>query len=251
MKAYCVIPARRAATRLPDKPLLDCGGLPLVLRTAGAALRCRSFRRVVVSTDCYEVAAAVRGHLLMADGLRLYYHVDTAEYACGTDRVAACVARSAIFNDAEIVVNLQCDEPEISPEALSLLVLRVEAGAEMATLVADRDPTDGEYASEDCVLALAPGGVAASFCRGTPILKNQPWPWRPHVGAYAFRREALARFASRAPTEPEKERRLEQLRAFATTPPLEIAAVLAPHPGRGINTPADLDAYRERLSTKS
>ena len=126
MRVYGIIPARLQSSRLPEKLLLAETGKPLLQYTWEQACRAKSLAAVIVATDSEEIARAVRGF-----GGRVEM---TGEHPSGTDRVAEVVRRSC--RDADIVVNIQGDEPEIDPQYIDLLVktLTEHPGSEMSTL---------------------------------------------------------------------------------------------------------------------
>lgn len=262
MKAICCIPARLESSRLPEKVLLDVAGMPLVCRTARAALDCDRFGLVAVLVDDDRTAVVIFEHLIEPNQDkedpderrywdRLVVFRVEGDYACGTDRVAAFVRRNIPEDVTDLcVVNLQADEPEASPEAISRLVDLIEGGAEMATLAAVGDPRDKEWRDESCVFVRVEHGYAASFHRGQPRWMTPPHWWRLHVGAYAFSRQALERFSAHGPEAIEREHSLEQLRTFGMDPRLKIAVAIVPHEGRGVNTQEDYEALVRRTESR-
>ena len=226
-----------AATRLPNKPLADIGGKPMIVRAwEQAALS--SFRVAVAAGDP-EIVAVVEA----AGGLAVL--TDPA-LPSGSDRIRAAV--EAVDPDAahDIVINIQGDMPFASPDlarACADLLAR-ESACDIATLVAteadasDRDNPDVVKA----VLALPEGetsGRALYFTRST--LYGDGPVWR-HVGIYGYRREALMRFCAAPPSPLEKREKLEQLRALEMG--LQIwASVIADAP-LSVDNPADLEAAR-------
>lgn len=273
MRAACVIPARLASSRLPGKPLLDVHGKPMWLRTAEAAMSCDRFELVVLAHDPDISAATLTsaleasGHERTADQFKapLWVYKSGPDRPTGTDRVAALAGNEgrhvrSRLEGIDCFVNLQVDEPEISPESLSTIVDMIEGGAKMATLAADREIKDEDYRNQNEVFVGTIGwmtarmgsdqGVATTFFRGG-LHKMPACYFNPHVGVYAFRRDALLRFAAHGQTEQEKEQRLEQLRAFEMDPPLTIRVAVVPHEGRGINTREDYEALLERWKDRA
>ncbi|MGH7129959.1 MAG: 3-deoxy-manno-octulosonate cytidylyltransferase, partial [Planctomycetaceae bacterium] len=157
MRTVGIIPARLQSTRLPRKLLLSETGKPLLQYTWEAACLARSLSQVIIATDSAEIAEAVRGF-----GGRCEM---TGVHACGTDRIAEVVRRCCA--DADIVVNIQGDEPEIRPDQIDLLVqtLVENLDAEMATLatpIRDREQRD----APSCVkVVCATDGRALYFSR--------------------------------------------------------------------------------------
>jgi 3-deoxy-manno-octulosonate cytidylyltransferase (CMP-KDO synthetase) len=237
-RVLVVIPARWRSTRLPGKALADLGGKPLVVRTAENAARMTLADRVVVATDDARIADAVAAAGLDA--------VMTGDHATGTDRVGE-VARA---DGADIVLNLQGDEPLLDPADADRVVaaLRADATADLATCghpFPRRE--DWEDPHQVKVLVGADGG-ALSFSRA-PIPGMFPGgsaqPWRlalRHVGIYAYRRAALLRFLDLAPTPLERCEGLEQLRALEHG--MRILVTTLEAAPLGVDTPADLEKVR-------
>jgi 3-deoxy-manno-octulosonate cytidylyltransferase (CMP-KDO synthetase) len=233
-----VIPARLGATRLPRKPLRLLGGVPLVVRVhervraAGVAAHC------VVATDADEVVAACEAH-----GVPV---VETAaRHASGTDRVAEVVARPE-FAGADVVLNVQGDEPFVTAEALRAAVRIVaEARAPIGT-VAVRDAAEVLGQPDVVKVVCAEDGRALYFSRAPiPFLRDAAD--RPHLGAlvrrhlgvYAYTPGALAQWVAWPPHPLEQVERLEQLRPLAHGLAIGVADVAAP-PFGGIDTDDDL-----------
>ncbi len=235
--AVCIIPSRFASTRLPGKPLRLIGTKPLVRHVWDRARESRAFDRVIVATDDRRIADTVRGFggevAMTSPGLR-----------SGTDRVAA-VARTL---RASLIVNLQGDEPFLSPRALAALVrvMRRDRGCRFATL-ARRTPWAAIADNPNAVkVVLDARGYAITFSR-SPV----PFSWTGseellhHIGVYAYRRDFLLRFAGWRPVALERRERLEQLRAivYGVLP----RVVVANTPALGVDTERDLQHARAWL----
>lgn len=246
---HVVIPARFAASRLPGKPLLAIAGRPLIqwvwecARASGAA-------SVIVATDDERVR-----------GTALEFGADcvmtAAGHASGTDRVAE-VVRARGLAAADIVVNLQGDEPMMPPAVVAQIAAALEArpGIDIATAVAPIASLS-EFLDPSCVKALrALDGRALYFSRA-PV----PWPrdsivdgrptvflgaWR-HVGLYAYRVRSLLEFAAWSPTALESSEKLEQLRALEHGMSMHLVT-LPQAPPAGVDTPEDLERVRAGLS---
>jgi len=240
MNPLILIPARMAATRLPNKPLADIGGKPMIVRAwEQAAL---SGFRVAVAAGDPEIVAAVEA----AGGLAVL--TDPA-LPSGSDRIRAAV--EAVDPDAahDIVINIQGDMPFASPDlarACADLLAR-ESACDIATLVATEadasDRTNPDVVK--AVLALPEGqtsGRALYFTRST--LYGDGPIWR-HVGIYGYRREALMRFCAAPPSPLEKREKLEQLRALEMG--LQIWASVIDDAPLSVDNPADLEAARKRV----
>ncbi len=248
-KCLLVIPARRRSTRLPNKMLLRETGKTVLEHTYGAALQATLPGTIIIATDDDEIAVEARrfgGRVVMT----------SPDCPSGTDRVAEV---SRAIPEAEIIVNLQGDEPEIDPQAIDRLarLLLDNPTASMATLAT---PIRSREALEDpaCVnVVFDNAGRALYFCR-SPIphprvwnearLTAKPASFFQHIGIYAYRRDLLLRFASLPVGSTEQIEKLEQLRILEQGETILIAEIS--HATRGIDTPADYAAFVERLSRK-
>src|SRR5258706_7473256 len=202
-----LIPARMAATRLPGKPLLDIGGLPMivhVLRRAEAA----QIGRVAVATDTPEIAAAARSHGFEAVMTR-------ADHPSGSDRVYEALDKLDREGQVEIVVNLQGDFPTILPENIrSVLAPLADPAVDIATLAAEIH-TEEESTNPNVVKAvgspISPRRLRALyFTRATA-----PWgdgPRYHHIGLYTYHRTALERFVALPPSSLERQTKTKQQR---------------------------------------
>ena len=237
MNPLILIPARMAATRLPNKPLADIGGKPMIVRAwEQAAL---SGFRVAVAAGDPEIVEAVEA----AGGLAVL--TDPA-LPSGSDRIRAAV--EAVDPEAahDIVINIQGDMPFASPDlarACADLLAR-ESACDIATLVAAEadvsDRTNPDVVK--AVLALPEGrtsGRALYFTRST--LYGDGPVWR-HVGIYGYRRDALMRFCAAPPSPLEKREKLEQLRALEMG--LQIWASVIDDAPLSVDNPSDLEAAR-------
>jgi 3-deoxy-manno-octulosonate cytidylyltransferase (CMP-KDO synthetase) len=240
MKAVGIIPARYGSTRFPGKALADLGGKPLVQWVYEAAKGCATLNRVLVATDDDRIASAVRacgGEAVMT----------RPDHPSGTDRLAE-VARGL---DADIVVNIQGDEPFLAPDTIDVVVkpLLDDPALPMSTACVLTDD-DAEAADPNVVkVVVAANGDALYFSRSVvPYLRDPekgPVTRRLHLGLYAYRREFLLEFAGWAPTPLEKAESLEQLRALEHG--ARIRVVTVPERALGVDTPADLERARSLL----
>jgi 3-deoxy-manno-octulosonate cytidylyltransferase (CMP-KDO synthetase) len=240
-RVLVVIPARWGSSRFPGKLLEDLGGKPLVVRTAERAARMRTADEVVVATDDERIRAAV-----VAAGIACEL---TTDCATGTDRVGQVAAR----RDAGLVVNLQGDEPLLDPADADALVaaLRDHPAAGLATCAHPFGPED-DWADPNVVKVLVDrAGRALYFSRaGVPGVfpgarTGAPAPRDAalrHIGIYAFRREALARFLALPCSPLEQVEGLEQLRALENG--MTIRVVTVARGPVGVDTPADLARVR-------
>jgi 3-deoxy-manno-octulosonate cytidylyltransferase (CMP-KDO synthetase) len=241
MRTVIVIPARYASSRLPAKPLLRETGKYLIQHVYERACLATA-DAVVVATDDQRIFDAVRefgGRVAMT----------RADHPSGTDRIAE-VARDL---DAEIVVNLQGDEPLIEPAAIDLLpkLLRRDQGATVATLATPITSME-QYRDPNCVKVVTDfRGRGLYFSRspipfvreGQPDFAKRPTMFLQHLGLYAYRRDFLLKFAQLPPEPLEECEKLEQLRVLAVGAAISVGVV--EHAGRGVDTPADYQRFAE------
>jgi 3-deoxy-manno-octulosonate cytidylyltransferase (CMP-KDO synthetase) len=247
-----IIPARYASTRLPGKPLLRETGKYLVQHVYERACQARRAGLVVVATDDPRIAAAVEGF-----GGRVT--LTRRDHPSGTDRVAEVAARL----DADLIVNLQGDEPLIDPASLDLLVELLEANraAEMATLAVPLRTAEA-WANPNCVKVVTDGaGRALYFSRspipfvrdGQPDFAARPPRFLQHLGLYAYRRDFLLRLAALPPEPLEQLEKLEQLRVLALGHAIKVGVV--EQAGFGVDTYDDyrrfVAAYRQGRSGRA
>lgn len=234
MKVLCVIPARYASTRLPGKPLALIAGKPMIQHVYERASRAAIPSEVVVATDSELVAEAVRnfgGKVMMT----------SPEHPSGTDRLAE-VALS--YGDADVIINVQGDEPMIPPEIIDRLAQAFEDNEDlnMATLKTVMDEAD--YNNPNTVKVVTDqNGYALYFSRSLlPYPRNKPADFKvyKHVGIYAYRRSFLLSYAAYEPTPLEQIEGLEQLRVLENGERIKVLE--CKFKGIGIDTPEDLAA---------
>lgn len=240
-RAVAVVPARLASVRLPRKMLLSETGLPLCVHTARNVLAAGVFARVVVATDSAEVESCVRRHGLESRPTRL-------DHPSGSDRVDECFrALAAEGERADVVVNVQGDEPDLAREDLVALVAAFQdASVEVATLAAVLDDPAAWNSPSVVKVVCDARGDALYFSRA-PIPAAGHGALGPrsiarrHVGVYAFRPQALARFCALPRGVLEAHENLEQLRWLEHGGRLRV--VHASRVPRGIDTLADYEAF--------
>ena len=252
MSFTVLIPARMASSSLPDKPLADLGGLPMVVRVAHRANE-SSASRVVVATDDARVLAACQSHSVEAIMTR-------TDHLSGSDRLAeACEILK--LKDQEIVVNVQGDEPLIAPDSIDAVakLLATRDDCSMSTLAHAIDAVE-EFSSPHVVKVVLDARDTALYFSRAPIAwwrdgfsdgihhLPSPAPLR-HVGLYAYRVAFLRVFPQLTPAPLEMLESLEQLRALWHGH--RIAVHVSEHaPGPGIDTPDDLARVRRFFEGK-
>jgi len=235
-RVVIVIPARYASTRFPGKPLAELWGKPLLQHVYERATSAKLAGQVIVATDDTRIASAARSF-----GAEVA--LTRADHPSGTDRVAE-VARSII---ADLVVNVQGDEPLIDPAAIDAAVapLLADPAIPMGTLCAPLTSAEELNNPNVVKVVLDRAGFALYFSRSPiPFARDAgaaPDRYR-HLGLYVYRRAFLLALGGLAPTPLEEAEKLEQLRVLEHGHRLRVAIV--PHASPGVDTPADLERLR-------
>ena len=276
---HVLIPARLASTRLPNKPLADIAGKPMIVRVAECAQRAveplavlspAPSNRVVVAADSPDIVDACARH-----GVRAV--LTRTDHASGSDRLAEACDLLALADDA-LVVNLQGDEPLMDPQLIRdvahLLPMRPLASMSTAAHVIDslqdfNNPNVVKVVVDAQGLALYFSRSAIPFARdAAPLARDlvtgpdgalaRPWWLAPgprhaaaplrHIGIYAYRAGFLRQFPALAPAPIEGVEALEQLRAMWHGHRIAVT-VTAHAPGPGVDTPADLARVRQHFAT--
>jgi len=242
MQAVAIIPARYASTRFPAKALADLCGKPLIQWVWEAVSLTGLFSDVIVATDSLLIQEAVENFGGKAEMTR-------SSHASGSDRIAEVAANM----DAEIIVNVQGDEPLIDKRALAALLDAFrDPPTRIASLMA-RLSDRSELSDPNTVKVVVDNRGNALYFSRAPIPHDRDGAgfdryWR-HVGVYAYRREALLHFVSLPPGELEQTEKLEQLRALENGIPIRMVAT--GYQGIGIDTPQDLARaevlFKERI----
>ena len=245
-----LIPARLASTRLPDKPLADLGGVPMVVRVAQRALQSGA-SRCVVAADSEAIAQACLQH-----GIEVI--LTRTDHPSGSDRLAEACERLGLADD-EIVVNVQGDEPLIAPALIDAVagLLAQHADAAMSTAAHMIDSV-ADFTNPNVVKVVLDARQQAlyfsrapipwwrdGFARGVTALP-QPAPLR-HIGVYAYRVGFLKQFPTLPQAPLEIAEALEQLRALWHG--FRIAVHVSDEvPGTGVDTPEDLERVRKHYA---
>jgi len=239
MRVVIVIPARFGSTRLPGKPLLDILGKPMIRHVYERARAVRGADAVIVATDDHRVAAAVRA--FGGDAM-----LTSADHVSGTDRIAELLP----FIDADLIVNLQGDEPMIRPADIEMLIAGMadDAGAQVGTLchaIAAQEAGDANTVKT----VLNDRGDALYFSRAAIPYARDAAPglvYLKHIGIYAYRRGLLEGYSRMPPSALEQTEKLEQLRLLSAGIRIRIWQI-APT-GPGVDTAAGLQEVRRLMA---
>jgi 3-deoxy-manno-octulosonate cytidylyltransferase (CMP-KDO synthetase) len=242
MNPIVVIPARMASTRLPGKPLADICGRPMIVHVLERA-RAAGIGPVAVACGEIEIADAVR-----AAGATAV--LTDPDLPSGSDRVHAALVALDPGGAHDVVVNLQGDFPTIDPAVLRAAVAPLaDRAIDIGTLVTPiHGPEEANLPSVvKAVCAFAGENTIAPvlYFSRAPVPAGEGPLWH-HVGVYAYRREALARYVALPPTALERRENLEQLRALEAG--MRIAAARVAEGPFGVDTPRDLDRARQILA---
>lgn len=266
-KAVAIIPARYDSVRLPGKALLEIAGKPMICWVVARALAAANVARAIVATDDERIVAAVKDAGYEAV-------MTSAEHRSGTDRIAEVAAS---LGDAEIIVNVQGDEPLISPETIERAVAAMREATERGTGEGGTGNTDGneigivttwepiesaaDVLNPDVVKVVVDERERAIYFSRSPVpypraavgkhgsieaaILNEPallTNFRKHTGLYVYRREVLLEFTRWPQSELERLESLEQLRALEHG--VKIKAIKASTSSIGVDTLDDLERVR-------
>jgi 3-deoxy-manno-octulosonate cytidylyltransferase (CMP-KDO synthetase) len=250
MRPIILIPARLGSTRLPNKPLADIKGKPMVVRVAERA-KASGAARIVVATDHADILAACAAHGVEACMTR-------ADHPSGTDRIAE-VARTLGLPDDAVVVNLQGDEPLIDPALLSACAARIGRDVPMATCAHPLHDAQDAFNPNVVKVVLDKFSRALYFSRATipwhrdafaQDREQLPVGYVPlrHIGLYAYSNVFLQQYPQLAPSPLETIEALEQLRVLWHGVPIAVH-VTDSAPAAGVDTPEDLARVRSYFSS--
>ena len=244
MKTAAVIPCRYQSSRFEGKPLALIGGKPMMWHVYQQAFKADSIHEVYIATDDERIAAACREH-------GMNYLMTGNHHLTGTDRVAEC----ARMLDADVIVNVQGDEPFILPESIDA-VTRALLGSEISGLAATNgygiiDSAEDVNDQGVVKVILSTSGIALSYSRlPIPLAFRKPTIHYRQLGLYAFHREALDFFAATQQGPIEESESVEMYRFVEHDKPVLMVGV--EESGIAVDTPADLYKARqffEKLAT--
>ena len=243
-KVIVVIPARFGSTRLPGKPLADLGGKPVIQHTYERAALARGLSDVIVATDDQRILDAVGafgGRAMMT----------RADHANGSERVAEVVTSI----DADVVVNVQGDEPFIDPGMLDEAIEPLLKDPQLVMSTLSREITDTSILNTPSIVKVVSdlSGYALYFSRSVIPYGRYPefCHWQEHVGLYAYRRDFLLEFVKWPPTPLEQAESLEQLRVLEHGYRIRVVETTRGEDVPCIDTPEDLERARRYLQMRS
>ena len=235
-----LIPARMASLRLPDKPLADIQGLPMIVQVWKRAIEANA-GRAVVATDSVAVQEAVNsygGEVVLT----------RSDHMSGSDRIFEALEKLDPEKKIKVIINVQGDLPTIEPEAIRASLIPLQnPNVDLSTLVAEIKIEEERTNPNVVKMIGSPNGdqtfKALYFTRATAPYGDGPL--YHHIGLYAWRRNALEKFVSLKPSPLELREKLEQLRALEAG--MRIDAALVDTVPLGVDTAADLERARKAL----
>lgn len=254
-KVYAIIPARYSSTRLAGKLLLEIGGKPLILHTLAQTKKARNIDEIIVATDDEKILRAVE-----ASGNQAL--MTSADHQSGSDRIAEVAEK--LFENS-LIVNVQGDEPTISPRTIETAVeaILADESVDIAT-TCERIENYKDVLSADVVKVVCDKNDFALYFSRSPIpfpreavkkydslenaLQNEPDLlafYRKHTGLYVYRREFLLKFTKFEQTNLEKTEMLEQLRALENGAKIKVVEVA--ENSIGVDTAADFERVKMLL----
>ena len=235
-----VIPARFGSTRFPGKTITRIQGKPLILFVLQRSSMVNGIRNIIVATDDTRIFEIV-------DSFGFQVVMTSKDHKCGTDRIAE-VAKDL---DADIIINIQGDEPLIEPRAVETIIKNMvkHKDVQMATLITNLKPED--YDNPNAVKVVKDKNDFALYFSRSLI----PYPRNKsdinhykHIGLYGYRKDFLLKFVKMEQTPLEKVESLEQLRALENG--YKIKLVYTDYDSIGVDTPEDLERVKKILAEK-
>ena len=242
-KSVILIPARMASTRLPNKPLLDIAGEPMIVQVWRRAMEA-DIGQVLVAADCHDIAQAVRD----AGGDAV---VTNPDHPSGSDRIYEALEHIDPNKRLDFVINVQGDLPSIDPEAIRACLAPMEEPAVDISTLAVEITDEGEKTNPNVVKVVG-SPISDTRLRALYFTRaTAPYgegPLYHHIGLYAYRRKALERFVGMNVSPLEAREKLEQLRAIEAGMRIDVAIV--DDVPLGVDTSEDLEKARALLAAK-
>ena len=237
MKTAIIIPARYASTRLPAKPLLMVKGKPIIQYVYEAAKKSKLADIAIVATDDERIKEAVQNFGGICE-------MTSPNHQCGSDRISEIASR---HEDFEYILNLQGDEPQITPEVIDLAIetLIKEKDTDISTLVREIK-NDEQINNPNCVKCVFDNNFNALYFSRCPIPykrnENQS-PYYAHIGIYGYKKSSLIKMTQLPQSNLEKQESLEQLRALQNGMKIKVA-ITSLNP-TGIDTMEDYEKFKK------
>ncbi len=245
MKAIAIIPARYESTRFPGKPLVKLGTKYIIQHVYERVLSSSLFAEVVVGTDDQRIFEAVEsfgGKVVLT----------SKKHECGTDRVEEVCRKLPSCSNADVVVNVQGDEPFISREPLKNLIAAFDDPLVQVASLMHRMKKDFDDQNSVKVVCDKEGFSLYFSRKVIPFEQDNKLEQKPeyfrHIGVYAFRREMLFRFVKMQHGKLEQIEKLEQLRLLENG--IRIKMIETDYEGIGIDTPQDLEKAEKIIAIK-
>ncbi|PKR82329.1 3-deoxy-manno-octulosonate cytidylyltransferase [Brumimicrobium salinarum] len=238
MKKLAIIPARYASTRFPGKPMIDLAGKSMVQRVWEGVMQSGLFEEVVVATDDDRIA----NHVASFDGKAI---LTDESHDSGTDRCGEVLQE---YDEYDIVVNIQGDEPLVNVEQLRVLIEAFDdPNVQIATLGSPKINESDIQDPNRIKIVLDQQSDALYFSRSAiPYQRNtEEYPFLKHIGLYGFRSVVLKELVKLTPTKLEKTESLEQLRWMFYGYKIRVMETQIETPN--IDTPEDVDAVLKQL----
>jgi 3-deoxy-manno-octulosonate cytidylyltransferase (CMP-KDO synthetase) len=234
-----IIPARYASTRLPGKPLVDIGGLPMVIRVAKQVQKVKGIDKIIVATDHQTIFDVCVKHQIEV--------VLTAEnHPSGTDRICEAAQKVEKLNQNDVIINVQGDEPFIKPEQIEQLALLFDNdNVKIGTLIKSESRIEEIDQASKVKVVVNKVGQALYFSRSAiPFYRdeNEKPTYFTHVGMYAYRLGTLLEIAALPQSKLEKAESLEQLRWLENG--YTIHTAITDFETYAVDTPTDLENIR-------
>lgn len=240
-KTAIIIPSRYASTRLHAKPLIEVGGKPIIQWVYEKASAVKQADEVIVATDHDEIFDCVKAFGGNVEMTR-------ADHKCGSDRIAEVAER---HTDAEYIINLQGDEPMITPESIDGVITALKtSNADIATLLRVIDEASEVENPNLVKCVIDNNNFALYFSRSKiPYERNfNEATFYGHIGLYGYKRESLFKMTALSQTSLEKAESLEQLRALQSG--MRIVTSIVNCKPIGIDTKEDLEEFAKTLNKK-
>jgi len=221
-----VIPARLESTRFPRKILFPIRNKPMIIQVYERAIKSQKLDRVIIAVDSQETIDALKNY-------DVEVMMTSLKHQSGTDRIAEAVENI----DAEIIINIQGDEPMLDPKMIDVLISQFDDKTVKIATLASTVITEDDFNNPNTVkVKIDENGNAVGFYRE---ISNRTVQYFRHIGIYGYRKNTLVAFTGLEQSKNEQLLHLEQLRALDNKIPIRVAMCNFPY--RGIDIPEDLE----------